>query len=150
MHPVAALPNNIFVFTLEFHTVLSLHYGDDEDEDYDSENGDDDDVKQDVKALCGYSDTHSFIIMKNPSRLSFRHPHVAIMRGLTPSLKEVKLDTKNCIWETNFFLQDLISLRRIQNFKEIHLSIFSESIALGVTLVSDAPSNLAVPLPLFR
>ena len=68
----------------------------------------------------------------------------------TPSLKEVKLDTKNCIWETNFFLQDLISLRRIQNFKEIHLSIFSESIALGVTLVSDAPSNLAVPLPLFR
>ena len=69
---------------------------------------------------------------------------------LTPSLKEVKLDTKNCIWETNFFLQDLISLRRIQNFKEIHLSIFSESIALGVTLVSDAPSNLAVPLPLFR
>ena len=69
---------------------------------------------------------------------------------LTPSLKEVKLGTKNCIWETNFFLQDLISLTRIQNFKKIHLSTFSESIALGVTLVSDAPSNLAVPLPLFR
>ena len=83
MHPVAALPNNIFVFTLEIHTVLSLHYGDDgDDEDYDSENDDGDDVKQDVKALCGYSDTHSFIIMKNPSRVSFRHPHVAIMRGL--------------------------------------------------------------------
>ena len=76
-------------------------------------------------------------------------PYCAAL-SLTPSLKEVKLDTKNCIWETNFFLQDLISLRRIQNFKEIHLSIFSESIALGVTLVSDAPSNLAVPLPLFR
>ena len=26
----------------------------------------------------------------------------------TPSLKEVKLGTKNCIWETNFFLRDLI------------------------------------------
>ena len=81
------------------------------------------------------------------------HSHFRADNGYlccTPSLKEVKLDTKNCIWETNFFLQDLISLRRIQNFKEIHLSIFSESIALGVTLVSDAPSNLAVPLPLFR
>ena len=70
------------------------------------------------------------------------------IKGRTPSLKEVKLDTKNCIWETNFFLQDLISLRRIQNFKKIHLSIFSESIALGVTLVSDAPSNLATAVPL--
>ena len=73
MHPVAALPNNILVFSLEIHTVLSLHDGDGDDdgddEDYDSENGDDDDVKQDVKALCGYSDTHSFIIMNNPSRL---------------------------------------------------------------------------------
>ena len=49
----------------------------------------------------------------------------------TPSLKEVKLGTKKHIWETNFFLQDSMRLRRFQNFKKIHLSIFSELIALA-------------------
>ena len=52
----------------------------------------------------------------------------------TPSLKEVKLGRKKTIWETNFFLQDSLRLRRFQNFKKIHFSIFSELIALGVTL----------------
>ena len=52
----------------------------------------------------------------------------------TPSLKEVKLGTKKRNRETNFFLQDSMRLRRFQNFKKIHLSIFSELIALGVSL----------------